>query len=371
MSDYSLSTATKKNSTGPGQKLETINGIGHGEFLVMCCILYTFLVTMLVLIRYDSSWTLWLNQHKWHDLTKFMGRTAFEGDSWGGGDFGTSLFVLATILYFVSWLVPKRFLRDGWRPYWGFILTACLSTGIFMVHSLKWVVGRARPSDVMEGAATYTEWFEMGSYFIAEGTYRGSLPSGHTSTVFFLMTITYILTGNRYNQIFVRLIGLFWGATTFLYCLCMAVSRSMALCHWIGDCLLSIWLGWVIIHIVYFWVLRIPLQIQYHRLNGTHPQTPYLWEFRLCLLLLLLTLGCVAMAFGIRSIFLSSLPWISMLVLPGYITIGISIRRIRGLLKKVYSTYEVPSRSQQLFRKTFFGAEISPKRLISVFQLKS
>lgn len=317
-----------------------------GEFFLMAAVAYGFFVTMLVLAFYDYPLTLWLSEQKLVGLTKFMGQNLFDNGRFGGGDPGTLLVILAFVAYLSAWLLPRHPLVACWRPYWGFIVTASLISGVGMVHGLKWILARARPSTVFEGDAAYTGWFEMGAHFIAEGSYRGSLPSGHTATVLFLFTLAYVFAGDRYNPRLVRFFGLLWGAAALLYGLVMAICRTMALSHWLADCLFTFWMSWAVIHILYFWVLRTPLQARYWRQFGRHPHRPFLWELRFCLYCLFVSLSLVVLAFGLRAIMLLSYPWLSLLVIPGSLGILCGCILLSGLFRKIIRAYgDLPSTS--------------------------
>ena len=148
---------------------------------------------MFLLVPVDYEWTIFLRQHRIAWFDRWMAQSLFEGESLGGGDPVIFFLFFVALAYFAAWKKGPASRFYAWRPHLGFILVTAMTTSVMMVHSLKWVVGRARPSYVVKGLLPYTGWFEFGPHFITEGTYRGSLPSGHTAQVFILMTVAYIL----------------------------------------------------------------------------------------------------------------------------------------------------------------------------------
>ncbi|HUV08129.1 MAG TPA: phosphatase PAP2 family protein [Spirochaetia bacterium] len=316
------------------------------RIFVLAVIVLAMIVIMGVLARYDYEWTIWLNQHRVEWLDEFMGRTLFEGGGYGGVD-TTSLFVAAVFfLYFYAWLKPGSQRLERWRPYLGFIMSTGFTCSFLMVHSLKWVVGRARPGLVFTKALAYSEWHEFGPRSVTEGILGGSLPSGHTATVLCFLTLAYILLASPDRSTLRRTAGLIWGFISIAYCLLMALGRIMASAHWLADCMFSILVGWLILHILYFWVLRVPVQALHYRRYGTHADTPKLWELRLCWLIFLVTLGGTATAIGIRSFWELPFHWMAALVPPGIFLVVFFGRRLGAFHKRVFEHY--PSSEQTL-----------------------
>ena len=97
---------------------------------------------------FDQQWTVWLHEHGSKELGLWMGRTMFEGKLPGASDPAIILLLASLVVYVRSWSVhaSQRLIR--WRPFLGFIVTTALAGSLGVVHSLKWVIGRARPYEV-------------------------------------------------------------------------------------------------------------------------------------------------------------------------------------------------------------------------------
>jgi len=306
-----------------------------GRQVLLIVILLLLIVTMAGIVGVDYSWTLGLNANKVAALADFMSRTLFEGEGFGGGDPAILYLVFVLFAYLSAWgVIPLR--RFGpWRPQLGFIVATAPVVGLFIVHSLKWVVGRARPREVVRQGMAYTDWYETGPHYITEGIYRGSFPSGHTASVLVLLTAAYLLAGDRHNSGATRLGGWLWGLIVLLYCLTMALSRSMTFSHWIGDSLFTMLAGCLIMHCMYYWVLRIPQQTGFFRQRGYHPELPKLWELQLVGNLFLITCGLTAIGLGLRAFREQPVPWLAGLIVPGIVLVFYFGRRCRGLLDSV------------------------------------
>ena len=307
--------------------------------LVFFAILIAMIVIMGVLAVYDYQWTIWLNHHRVEWLDEFMGRTIFEGEGFGGGDAAVLFMAAALCFYIFAWVNPGHKRLEQWRPYLGFITSAGFICGLFMVHSLKWVMGRARPGLVFTGGLAYSEWYRFGPHFVTEGIYRGSFPSGHTAAVLLFLTPAYIFLASPDQSRPRRAAGLIWGFLSLSYSVLMAIARTMTLSHWLSDCVFSIFFGWVIIHILYFWVLRVPDQDTHYRHQGILITTPKFWELRLCLLLSPVILGGMAMVIGGRSLYEYSVPWLGVLIPAGVFTGIFFWKRLHGLHKRVFGRY--------------------------------
>ena len=290
-----------------------------GRRAVLFFILVLLAVIMAGVAFFDYQWTLALNANKAKALADFMSRTLFEGEGFGGSDPAILFLILALLAYLSAWeVVPlKRF--KTWRPWLGFIIGTAPIVGLCIIHSLKWVMGRARPREVLRQGLDYSQWYEIGPHYITEGIYRGSFPSGHTASTLLLLTVAYLLAADRNNRRVSRLVGWCWGAAVLAYCLVMAVSRSMTMSHWIADSLFTILAGWLVIHCLYFWVFRVTEQTAFFRNTHELPRLPRLWELRLGGYLFLVTFGLTLTGLGVRAYMEQSIPWLAALIVPGLI----------------------------------------------------
>lgn len=263
------------------------------------CIIILFLLVALI-SPWDYAYTKWLGTHSVAWFAKFMDNSFFEGKSFGGGDFATLYMIVCAVLYIAAWLPPVSNRLMRYRPELGFVVASSLVTTVFVVHGLKWTIGRARPSQVLwDGKLPFTNWFELGPYNLLDGLFNGSFPSGHTATIMIFLTLAYIIAfhGSWNHYRLGRSIGMLTIGLAYL----MAIARSMNRSHFITDGMVVIALNWLIIHFLYFKILRVPEQgkiiVQHGQVNGM----PTCWELRLCLHGLFLVIGLMAVAIGARG----------------------------------------------------------------------
>lgn len=304
-------------------------------------------ITLALVPWVDNAWTLWLRQHRWMRLDRFMDRTLFEGEWMGGGDPVVILLILATVGYYLAWKGFFRATMERWRPHFGFALTCALITAIQMVHSLKWIMGRARPKEVVQKGLAFTHWFEFGPHYITDGLYRGSFPSGHTAQVFILMALAYILAADPQLSKRTRRWGWLWGALALAYTLVMGVGRCMSFSHWLSDVIGALTLSWLGMHLIYFHLLRVPEQTSFYRRWGRHPQQPLVWEIQLCLWCCGLFVGAMGLLLGLRAAIYAEF-WLAAALAPLGLALGwASYRRLMALLATVRQSYKAPSHGSQ------------------------
>lgn len=291
---------------------------------------------MLLLARFDYAWTLFLREHRWRTLKDILARSLFEGEGLGAGDPVVFFLIGMTLLYYLSWRQPGRAFIQRWRPQLGFGVSSAVICGIYLVHGLKWIMGRARPYEVIKHDLPYSPWYAFGPHFVTDGIYHGSFPSGHTIQVFLLFCMAYMLAGDRRNAPRLRLAGRLWAAVALTYALVMGAGRCMSLSHWISDVVGGILLAWLVMHLLYYRVLNVPGQSAYFEGHGCHRIAPAVWELRLCCWLLPWTLGLMAVAFGTRAIWHPDARFLVLLI-PAGLGLGIFTQfRITSLLKKVH-----------------------------------
>jgi membrane-associated phospholipid phosphatase len=194
---------------------------------------------------------LWL--HPWPWFRDFMAHSIFEGEAFGGSDIG----VLFAIICFFAWLARRR--GKTILPWFStlelrFIWLASLLTSIVSVHSLKWIISRARPKIIFTpeylgidpvGFLTRLRWPGFMPMDGPRGLTFNSFPSGHTAACAILMTVSYVCWRRKpgFSAAFFMIV--------MLFCVLMAVARSMAGMHWISDSIASFFITWAVIHSVH------------------------------------------------------------------------------------------------------------------------
>jgi len=292
-------------------------------------ILSIFSLTVMGLLTFvDYDWTLWLRNNRIQWWADFTSQTIFEGDPFGGSDFGM-LFMLIPILgYFLSYKESRFKQLQRWRPYLGFLLFSGLGTGLGIVHSLKWVMGRARPYLVIRKGVPYTNWFEFGPLHISDGPFFGSMPSGHTATAILMISFAYILAADRTHLFSVRIAGWFWGIFSVFFAVSMAVGRSMTLHHWLTDGIGIILIDWMAVHLIFFTILKVPRQMTYFRTHGYLPEPLRYWEWRLLWRLLVIVLAIMAGIIGIKSAVYHKGPLLVLMLIPALVVGTITIKNL-------------------------------------------
>lgn len=290
----------------------------------------------------DQSWTLALSRHSLPRLVAFMGDSVFEGESLGANDLVIFMLLGAVAAYYAAWRWPKSAKLVAWRPQTGFILASALTTSVYLVHSLKWIIGRARPDLVLGHKAVFSHWFAFGPYFVTDGIFYGSFPSGHTSQAFILMAGAFALAGDPLASRSVRALGWLWGLLALAFSLAMGAARCMTLSHWLSDVLGSIGLGAICMHLLFFKILRVQDQRRYAADHGRPPELPQGWEIILCLHALPGVIGGMALVIGMRSIWLGRSLWLMALVPSGALLVWLAWRKSTGLLHRVWRTMAVP-----------------------------
>jgi membrane-associated phospholipid phosphatase len=299
----------------------------------LLCLLWAIGMALVVPVDYD--WTLFLRDHRIRALDRFMARTLFEGEGFGGGDPVIFYIFLVLAAYYSAWKHGSASRFYAWRPQLGFLLVSGLTGSMMMVHSLKWVMGRARPALVVKDHLPFTDWFLFGPHFISEGTYRGSFPSGHTAQAFVLVGLAYVMAAAWHRHQSIRLAGWAWGGLSLGYAVLMGITRCMHMSHWLSDVLGALGLSWILTHAFYFRILKIPEQIDHYVRHGRHPEVPKVWELRLCVHLLGMTAGGTALFLGLRAVMLNT-RWAFYLLIPaGAVVFGIFCRWFAALYHRV------------------------------------
>ncbi len=257
-------------------------------------------IGMLVVGAFDYEISHWLRSLGWKAFADFMDRSIFEGEGFGGSDIGVIFQIAALFVYlWIEWLNKRQKLMSL-RPHFGLFVFTSLTAGLLLVHTTKFVLGRARPYMVDgTGRIPFTEWYEVGPLFFVGKWSAGSFPSGHTASIVLLLGVAYVILF-RFGRETRRPLAYLIGTTILCFSVAMALARVISFQHWLSDTFASIFLGWLMIHISYFWILFIPQQERVMVGMMGYPDLPKFWEFRLFGWLLLVAIGITASVFGYR-----------------------------------------------------------------------
>ena len=294
--------------------------------LVLC-----FPLVMIPLSLVDYEWTLFLHANRNEFLGDFMDRTLFDGGKFGASD-PAILFVLFIFFAYFRYDPSKKIRQIGfYRPQLGFVVVSALIAGLGLVHSIKWVIGRARPDLVLVHNYPYTQWYEFGSQFVADGVFYGSFPSGHTAAVFMLITLSYIFIFDPFRTLKYKVMGWVWGGVTLIYTAAMIIGRSMTLDHWLSDSIGIMFLCWIATHLIFFHLLKIPEQMRYVAAHNSYPPLPRYWELKILWRLLILVLCIMCIIIGIRAVWLQRIPYFIITSIPAIIIIFFLTRNLKAV----------------------------------------
>ena len=198
---------------------------------------------------YELPLVLYLWQHPWPEFRDIMSQSFYEGGAPGASDIGVTIGIIC----FLTWIyerkkpIAAKFISLGAKR---FIWMSDLITSVFAVHSLKWIISRARPkiffakNDLLNGGTEGLHGINLAGFMPFDGP-RGysfnSFPSGHTASCALLLSICYIVGANRPR------LGYFFGIFVFIFCAMMAIARSMAGMHWLSDGIASFFITWAIV----------------------------------------------------------------------------------------------------------------------------
>ena len=238
-------------------------------------------MSLVVIGPHDEQLLRFCSEHQIDWFIDLLSESIFELETPGGGDLVVLFFIVTLFLYCLSscadvpgarwdvivriqqWLMRRRDFRASLiqhRLQLEFLVVSAFSTSTLMVKTLKWVMARPRPKKILRGTRDFYEWFEFGPYFLDEGLYRASFPSGHTASAISLIGLAYVLVYSSIGRRW-RVAGLFVFGGVVLFALLMATARVMTTAHWPSDVIFSLFGGWLLIHLLFFGYYY-PLQLR-------------------------------------------------------------------------------------------------------------
>jgi membrane-associated phospholipid phosphatase len=306
-----------------------------------------FAAALAAIAAVDYRWTVALVDGYRPGFVKLMRNTVFEGDAPGASDLPLALVLGCSALYLVppTWGLARRL--AAFRPVLGYIMVSGLAAGVGAVHSVKWLLGRPRPSSVLGGEfLPYSEWYRVGANALTDPLYRSSFPSGHTAAACVLLVFVYALHGDPASSRRWRQGAWALGVLVLAYTAAMGIASSMSKSHWLSDAIGGAGLIWLLAHGFYHYVLRVADQ---RRLALARPGAPAMssyWELRLCGWGLMAMAGVVAVGLGVRA--LRELPgWTpAVLLAAGGLALLAGASRVRAILRQLHGALGSPRQGQ-------------------------
>ena len=310
-------------------------------------ILYLGAIAMFFATIWDQQISAWLRNHNSMLLEHLMAPSIFEGEPLGAGDLIIFALITCLTLYLIASFYEKKQLRSymeidvKWRrlyppffnttakmrrlrPQLGYILVNALCTALLFVHTIKWLMARPRPGQVLREQFPFSPWYEVGPQFITDGIYRGSFPSGHTALATVTLGIAYCLiycSGGRLT----RYTGHFLFLWTAVVSGLMGAHRVMTGAHWLTDVVFTLFGCWLLTHWIFHWGLRVPTRVGAAQQRRTTQSKPFS-ELLLCVYLFLFSLGIVCISFSVRSVLIPDTPLLFILFPIGLCMSWLSMR---------------------------------------------
>ena len=326
------------------------------QFIVLVAIVIVGFISMLLIAPYDLGLTIYLSEHKLSWFVDLMSESIFELEMVGGGDIVAVYAAICLLLYLSSSLIDvecssNRFLfplqnrlvsKSGWADWLRrhrfrleFLVVSTFFCSTLMVKLLKWTMARPRPKKIFWGTRPFSEWYEVGPYFLDEGTYRASFSSGHTASAICLMGLVYVFfsfSGKQYRRS-----GILLTVAVLIFASAMALARVMTRAHWPTDVLFSIFGGLVLIHVLFFYGLRMTTGMT----SYSEPSAEYCppAPFRGLLICWYATLFCLALVgifLGLKHFIHDRWPWLMVISICSVPLLIYSAKKIfeSGLFKR-------------------------------------
>ncbi len=302
----------------------------------LICLLLGSVAALTAATVVDYPLTKWLAGNGWADFAEIMGRSLFEGERPGGGDL-VIFFIIGVFGFYALSLrstAPERV--AAWRPVLGFMVVGIILTAFAYVHTLKWLVARARPNLVFDGQYAFSAWYEIGPHFVTEGIYHGSFTSGHTAQAFVMMVLAYALAGNPATGRGLKAVGWLVGALVVVYALGMGLARCMSLSHWVTDVVGAMVISWVTLHVLYFDIMKVPQQLRHRKALVRAGDLRVGWELLLGFYLVAMFLGILVSGIGLRALWVAQARWLAILLVPGIPAVIWGFRRSAAGCRNLY-----------------------------------
>ena len=106
-------------------------------------------------------------------------------------------------------------------------------------------------------------------------------------------------------------------AAVVCFTMAMAIARVMTAAHWPTDVVFSIFGGWLVIHLLFFYFYKFTPACDSHSPGTTGWYTaPPFRGFSICWYLSWICLSCVAIVLGMKHYFNDRWPWLILVCLP-------------------------------------------------------
>jgi len=316
----------------------------------MAIILFiTGLMALVLVAPYDLEWILYFTEYRVEWFVELMSESLFELEKPGSGDLVVLFYVFSVLFYIAASLVDtpcrqggllytcrkKLLRRQQWAAYLRrhrlqleFLVVSSFCCSTLMVKTLKWIMARPRPKKILRGTRDFYQWYDVGPYFLDEGTYRASFPSGHTASAITLIGLAYVLVYTGTNSRW-RTCGKIIMVAVLCFSAAMACARVMSTAHWPTDVTFSIFGGWLIIHLLFFYGYHFPATAGGHLVGSVGvDNAPPFRGLRICWHLSWICLSVVAIVLGFRHYFHDRWPWLIVVCLPALPLLIYSFRKL-------------------------------------------
>lgn len=251
------------------------------KILIIFC-----LFLLLILTPWDYSITLFLFKHKMN-FANFMKQSIFNNGPLGASDFGEILFVMIFLFYL---LIEFNIIKVNvfLRIKVGFLMFSSLFITVFLIHGIKYLMGRPRPFLIFDHSYNFVPWYWFGSEV------NGSFPSGHTAAVAIFLGFSYFLPRKKTG---VKILYEFF---IILLAIIMFIARCMTEDHWITDGVASIFFVYIGFDLCYFNLLKTEFFLKNPSVFLKNNNR--FWELKLFFKMLLMLGAVILLIFLIRNL---------------------------------------------------------------------
>ena len=130
--------------------------------------------------------------------------------------------------------------------------------------------------------------------------------------------------------------AIIWGLIVILSTGLMGIGRAVSASHWLTDSLGMILPTWAVLHLLFFHLLKVPLQFECFMNKTLRTPLPRFWEVIFCGLCLPFLIGSMLIILGFRSLRFQETPWLLSLTLIGVLMVSFFWPRMKSFYLQVF-----------------------------------
>ena len=127
-----------------------------------------------------------------------------------------------------------------------------------------------------------------------------------------------------------------WGLTVILSTALMGIGRAVSASHWLTDSLGMILPTWAVLHLLFFHLLKVLLQLKCSIKKSVRTPLPRFWALKFCGHCFPILLGFMFIILGFRSLRFQETPWLLSLSLIGVLMVSFFWPRMKSFYLQVF-----------------------------------